>query len=257
MKKMLLLIVFIGYVAFSQNSDPYQIFENVTLTPNPEKINALEKNLAEHNKKYHADDVYGCRVYSIVTGPDTGKIVWSMGPITWGTIDNRPKAEDGHDNHWNTMVMPNLLPEANTTYWKALPEYSNFPKNFKLDKLDLTYYDVKRGFGNFEKIKEILGKIAKMNKEKYPDDVYGVYANEFGSTSEGRDLVFVYFFENSSKLGEQDDQWISNYNEVNGEGSFDKDVKTWYELTNSSERELWILSPELSGKSAEVIVENQ
>lgn len=250
-KLLLLIVVFLTWTISGQNGEEYVVFENVVITPNPSKIKDFQQHMAEHNKKYHADDVYGCRVYAIVTGPNTGKFVWSMGPIPWSSIDNRP-AQGGHDEHWNTMVMPTLLPEANASYWRSHPEFSNFPRDFKLDKLRLTYYDIKRGMGNFDKIKEIIGRVAKMNKEKYPDDIYGVYTNEFGSTNEGKDVVFVDFFESSAKLGEQDENWISNYNAVNGAGSFDRDIKTWFELTNGSERELWILVPELSGKTAAV-----
>ncbi|ETN96551.1 hypothetical protein SAMN04487906_2936 [Zhouia amylolytica] len=252
-KLLLLIVVLLAWTVSGQNNGEYVVFENVIITPNPAKMGDFKKHMADHNKKYHADDVYGCRVYAIVTGPNTGKYVWSMGPIPWSSVDSRP-AQGGHDEHWNNMVMPTLLPMANATYWRSHPELSNFPNDFKLDKLRLTYYDIKRGWGNFDKIKAIVAKITKMNKEKYPNEVYGIYTNEFGSTKEGKDIVFVDFFENSAKLGEQDDNWISNYDEVNGAGSFERDVKTWHELTNGSERELWILAPELSGRTAEVKV---
>lgn len=239
-------------LAISQNSNEYTVFENAVLTPNPAQISQFEKGLAAHNKKYHGDGPYGARVHWISNGPNTGSYMWAMGPLPWSAIDNRPGQKDGHDADWDTNVMAYVAPgSGGQTYWKSEAEMSHFPKDFTVNNLLVDFYDIKRFKG--KDAMKLLENIKKVMVEKFPDDTYGIYTNEFPSTKEGRDLANISFFEKSAWLGE-DQEFPKKYDEVHGSGSFDQFLKDWEAVTDGSESELWIFRPDLSGISGEVKV---
>ena len=87
----------------AQDDTPDLVIQNVIITPKADKVMEFESKLAAHNKAYHADGPHGCRVYSIGSGSDIGKYVWSMGPTPWASMDTRP-GEGGHDTDWNGVT---------------------------------------------------------------------------------------------------------------------------------------------------------
>ena len=64
----------IPFMAMAQNPEQgnqqYAVFENAVLTPQPDKVQQFEEGIAAHNKKFHASDPYGARVYYISNGPN-------------------------------------------------------------------------------------------------------------------------------------------------------------------------------------------
>jgi hypothetical protein len=248
MRKLLLLTLLIPALIISQNSEEYAVFENGMITANPTKIKQFESGMAAHNKKYHAQGIYGARVYWISNGTNVGKYIWAMGPLPWSAFDSRPKLA-GHDEDWNKNVLPYMLADGDQTYWKFEAKLSNFPKDFNISKLLVDIYDIKR----FQKGKvlKLLKKIDEVMKTKLPDESYGMYTNELPSTKDGRDLAFVSFFEKMSWMGE-DNKFYEKYNEVHGDGSFGYFLKDWGELTNGSQSEIWIYREDLSGLGAKV-----
>lgn len=234
-------------MAISQNTEPL-IFENGLIKCSPANVKQFEKGVAAHNKKYHAEGPYGARVYTIGNGPNTGSYMWVMGPLPWSAMDSRPKLE-GHDEDWTNNVMPYMLPEGDQTYWEFEVELSHFPKDFMLKNLLVDMYDVKRMKG--QEAKDLLKKINKVMVEKFPDESFGIYTNEFPSTKEGRDIAFISFFEKSAWLGEDND-FVAKYNSVHGAGSFAKFLKDWEDVTNGSETEMWRYRADLSGLSGEI-----
>lgn len=238
-------------LAVSQNTTEYGVIENGLLTPNPAQITQFEAGLAAHNKKYHAAGAYAANVYEISNGPNVGSYVWSMGPTTWSAMDNRPAQKDGHDADWTNNVLKYIMPEGNQTYWKTVREMSRFPKDFTEKHLLVDYYDVKRGM--MKDAMALVEKIHKVYSEKLPDDTYGIYTNEFSSTKEGRDLAVVSFYDNLGRIG-QDNGMDKKFDEVYGNGSWDKFLKDWYNVTNGGETELWKFRPDLSGTNGEIVV---
>ncbi len=247
MKKIILLLLVLPLLAIGQNTSEYTVFEIGMLTANPAHVKQFEAGMAAHNKKYHSDDVYGARIYIINNGPNVGKYLWVMGPLPWSAFDNRPAKED-HDDDWKTNVLAYANADGNQTYWKSEPALSNFSRDFKVKNLLVDFYDVKRFKG--KQALEILGKIKKVMSEKFPNEIYGIYTNEFPSTKVGRDILYISFFEKSAWLG-QDLEFAKKYDEVHGKGSFETFLKDWEALTDGSETELWTFSPELSGKGSD------
>ncbi len=248
MKKLGFLLMLIPALMLSQENKEYAVFENGLITANPTKIKQFEAGIAAHNKKYHAQGIYGARMYSISNGPNVGKYIWAMGPLPWSAFDNRP-ALKGHDDDWNSNVAPYMLADGDQTYWKFEADLSNFPNDFKVNKLLVDMYDIKR-FQN-GKVKKLLKKVEKVMKSKYPETTYGMYMNELPSTKDGRDLAMVWFFEKSAWMG-NDPKFAKNYEEVHGDGSFTHFLDDWLEVTNGSESEIWVYRQDLSGLGPEV-----
>ncbi|MFD1094835.1 hypothetical protein [Salegentibacter chungangensis] len=260
MRSLLLWVFLIPIVAISQNTDQesevdnqeYVVFENVLLTPNPEHLKQFEEGLAAHNKQYHAEGPFGARVYFIASGPNSGRYIWSMGPLPWSAFDKRPHDKQGHDADWRDNVAAYILPESDQIYWRSHPDLSNFSQDFKIDKLLVDMYDVNR-YKEADVIKS-MEKATKVMQEKFPELTYGVYTNELPNSKDGRDLAMVFFFEEMAWMG-KDPQFIKAYEEVNGEGSFQSFIREWGEITSGKQSEIWIYQPELSGLSAEVQTE--
>ena len=248
MKNLILCLFLLPLLAISQSNSEYMIFENGLIKPNPKDIQKFEAGMAAHNKKYHGDGPFGARVYTISNGTNVGGYMWVMGPLPWSAMDNRP-AQQGHDEDWNKNVMPYILPDGDQTYWKFESDLSNFPKDFNIKNLLVDVYDVKRFQG--KKAMDLLKKVKKVMVEKYPDEPYGIYTNEFSSTKEGKDIAFVSFFDKSAWLGE-DMEFAKKYNEVYGDDSFSAFLRDWGEATNGSQTEVWVYRPDLSGISGSV-----
>jgi hypothetical protein len=252
MRKIIFTMLLLPFLAISQNDTEFGVFENALLTPNPTQISQFEKGITVHNKKYHGEGPYGVRVYWISNGQNTGSYVWSMGPFPWSSLDNRPAEKEGHDTDWNNNVAPYMTADSGTqSYWRGHNELSRFPKDFNIKNMAVDYYDIIRG-----KTKDAMKLVEKINKvyaEKSPDDTFGIYTNEFGSTKEGRDLAIISFFDKSAWLGE-DHSIVKKYDEMYGAGSWDTFLKDWFAATNGGESELWIFRPDLSGINGDVKV---
>jgi len=247
MKSNFLLIMFFPLLLFSQEAKEHLIFQNAILTTNPAKIDMFEKALADHNKKYHSTDLNGVRVYQIRSGKNTGKYVISSGS-TWSAFDKR-KVIDGHDEHWKSEFLPNSLPTIDQSFWKFHTDKSHFPMDITVKILMVDMIDVKRG--KFKEVMKIVETVSKVLKEKFPEETFGIYTNEFPSSKEGKDIAWVYFFDKAS--------WLSNemefgkkYDEMFGEGSFEIILKKWRENTEGSSREIWTFREDLSGISGDI-----
>lgn len=248
MKRVFYLLLLIPMLVISQTSQEYTVIENGMITAHPAKIKQFEAGVAAHNKKYHADEIYGSRVYWISNGPNVGKYMWIMGPIPWSAFDKRP-AQEGHDDDWNTNVQPYTMADGDQTYWRFHPELSGFNKDFTINKLKVFTLDINRFQDG--RMMELMGKVKKVMAEKNPDQVYGIYTNELPSSKDGRDLAFVNFFEDSGWLGIEG-EFPKKYNEVHGEGSFVTFLKDIGEVTQGAANEVWVFRSDLSGLSGEV-----
>lgn len=247
MKKLLCTLMLLPILAIAQTNESL-VFENVMLTVNAENIEEFETGIAAHNKKFHADGPYGARVYSILNGKNTGKYMLVMGPFTWSTIDDRPSSKEHTDDN-NKNINKYLTPDVDLNYMKMHPELSNFSKDFEINQLSVFMIDVKR-FKQGDFIEKVAKKVAKVYKEKMPDQVYGVYTNEM-SNMNGMDFGWVDFFESSSWLGKED-TFQKDFEEVHGAGSFAKFMVDVEATTDGERTEIWELRKDLSGSSAQV-----
>ena len=77
----------------AQEENSTRMFENILITPDNENLKTLSENLRKHNQTYHAPGTdHAAVVFNIANGPNAGKLIWSMGPITFAHLDSRPAA---------------------------------------------------------------------------------------------------------------------------------------------------------------------
>lgn len=254
MKKILFVMAMaVCFSSFAQEETPTVVFDQIMVTPHPEKIADFHKAVAEHNNQFHADAPRQVAVYQIMTGPNTGKYIWNLGPCTWADMDERPM-DDAHNNHWTSAVASTLTTENMATFWKYHPEFSSISSDFTLNMLAITFWDIKRGMGNFEKVTGIIEKFVKLYRENWPEDQFGMYSNVMGSTGEGRDLAIVGFMDKYADMANEHPDLPEKYNAMHGAGSFEADMKIWVDLVQAESNEMWVYMPQLSSRPAEVVV---
>lgn len=249
MKKLLCTLALLPLLVVSQNTQEGLILENVMLTANPEKIAEFEAGIAAHNKKFHNEGPYGARVYTIQNGKNAGKYMLIMGPFTWSSIDDRPASQEHTDDN-NKNVSQYLTSDVDVNYMKMHPELSNFSRDFEINQVSVFMIDVKR-FKERDFMEKVLQKVAKVYKEKMPDQIYGVYSNEMNNM-EGMDFGWVDFFDGSSWLGKED-KFVQFFEEVHGTGSFAGFLADVEATTDGDRTEIWTLRKDLSGPGAKVI----
>ena len=248
MKNLILLLLLLPMLGFSQTATDYLMFEIGTIKVSPDKVALVNSGMAAHNKKYHATGPYGARVYNVVTGTDAGAYKWVMGPGTWSGLDARP-SDELHDMDWDSKVDQYTSPGGNQEYIRFDPKLSRFPHDFTVNKLFVRYVDVARG--KMEAVKAMFEKAHKVYAEKIPNETYGVYFNEVPSTSGGRDLILVSYFDKYAWMA-MDDGFDAKYEEVYGKGSAAAFWNEWNANTLGMESEIWEYNKDLSGLPAEI-----
>jgi hypothetical protein len=202
-----------------------------------------------HNEKFHDQGDRGVRIYDILNGPNTGKMVAVMGPFPWSALDKPIANQQEHDDDWLKNVVPNMETELNTSYWRFHHELSNFPPNFDVNKMQIVTFDIARM--ESERMKQSLEKVTKVLKDKYPELPFGVYTNEFPASEEGRDMSLAYFFDSFDWLSE-DSKFKDNYEQVYGPGSFKQFLDQWKEIAEGSSTEIWVYNQSVSGIGSQV-----
>ena len=241
-KTMMIVVMLFATTYFAFGQEDYKMMELVYLKPLPgADLEAASKVMAEHNKKFHAEDPYKAAVWSNLTGSRVGQWVWVMYPATFTDYDNRPAGKE-HDKDWDKVVGPYFKIVANE-YWKVDSKLSYKPEDFKSGgKVVFTVFDLRPG--DSYRFKAILENISKVYKEKEYDYNFSVYWNEFDN-KEGRDVAIEVMFDKWAFMDE-DHSLKKDYEEVHGEGSWWKLIEEYRDVVVSSEDELSVLMPEMS-----------
>ena len=236
------LFIAASMIAFGQSD--YKMLELAYLKPLPgADLEAASKAIAEHNKKYHAEDPFKASVWSNVTGSRVGTWVWVMYPGNFTQYDNRPAGQD-HDKDWDKATSPYFELVANE-YWKLDDKLSYEPEGFESGEMVVwTIFDVKPG--DSYRFKAMLENIAEVYKQKKLDYNFSVYWNQFDNR-EGRDVAIEVSFDKWSFLDE-DHSMKKNFEEVHGEGSWWKLIEEYRDVILSSEDELSVLMKEMSAE---------
>lgn len=258
MKTLIFWIFLIPFLALSQNnseeadtnSAEYLVVNTAYITPKADAIAEFKEGIKNHNQQFHSEGGLGVRIYNVLNGVNSHKMVGVMGPFHWSELDNiSADTWSAHQEDWAKNVEPYMEVETNESFWRFHDELSNFPPNFDINKLQIVTYDITRMEG--ERMNDALKKVTDVMKEKYADLPFGVYTNELSSTTEGRDMAIAYFFDDFKWLAE-DPKFKEKYEEMNGAGSFDSLLADWKEITQGSQTEIWIFNPALSGIGSQV-----
>ena len=124
--KNLLYLVLVS-IASTLSAQDYIMYETHYLSPKPGHNAELMKEIAEHNKKYHAAGPYTNVVYSVVNGPRTGQLSFAMGPLSFTHLDSRPNSPE-HNEDWDSVVKLSGTVQ-NAEYWVRNDELSFLPEN--------------------------------------------------------------------------------------------------------------------------------
>ena len=105
---MRLLILFLMF-STSVMAQETMIYENIILTPNKKLEGKLISGVKLHNAKYHTGGKSTASLYSILTGPNSGKFVWLDGPMTYADLDQQPDA--AHMADWGKNIQSYITDE--------------------------------------------------------------------------------------------------------------------------------------------------
>ncbi|GAA4816056.1 hypothetical protein [Litoribaculum gwangyangense] len=231
-----------------EGSKNYTMLESIMLTPDNAKLKVLGDNIRAHNAKYHKDGVYKSSVYNISTGPNTGNIVWMMGPLMFKHLDARPSA-NGHDEDWRDNVMPYIKKVHTSEYWTMDDKLSNMSMmdgdNSKFPIVFVRYGEVDDDHGYaMDSFFEMVGKTVKAMDGVNP---WGLYYNQFRQGNLGRHVAAVSFYKN----------WTDFDNDVSFRDTFDKTIgkDQWQKFINMGDSvftntwdEIWTFNAYMSGQ---------
>lgn len=249
----LLMLAFVGgfFLTTSAQEKPasYEMWETVILTPDNSKLKVLGETMRAHNQNFHKQAPYKAYVYNIVTGPNIGKLVWEMGPVTFSQLDKRPSA-GGHDDDWRDKVMPYVKYMSHGEYWRKDEKLSNTAmltgESVTYPLLFITYYEVAKDKGFNVDI--LLKQMSETVKAMDGVNPFGVYYNEFrqGYTI-GRHIATVGFYK---KWAEFDDEnkFKKTFIKVHGEEAWDPFLRNFSLTFSNSWDEVWEYNPKLSGQ---------
>lgn len=236
------LFIAVSLIAFGQSD--YKMLELVYLEPLPgADLEAASKAMAEHNKKFHAEEPYKASVWSNLTGSRVGTWVWAMSPANFTAYDSRPAGKE-HDADWDKTIAP-YFKMVDNEYWRLDDKLTYEPENFKKGGMVIwTIFDIKPG--DSYRFKAILEKISEVYKAKKYDYNFDVYWNQFENKN-GRDVGIEVMFEKWSFMDE-DHAMKKDFEEVHGEGSWWKIIEEYRDVVVSAEDELSVLMPEMSAE---------
>ena len=227
-------------------ADP--IWESIMLTPDNTKLKVLGENMRKHNQKYHSEGPYSVSVYNISSGPNSGKLVWMMGPLKFADLDGRPAA-DGHDEDWRDNVMAYVKKIGNGEYWAQDDKISNTgmltPDAVTYPILHVRYWEINSEHGH--SLDRIFKQVSDAVKAMPGENPWGVYENLFRQGDLGRHYATVGF---SKKWAEYDEdpKFKTAYLKTHGEDSWDAFIRDMDQIFDNSWDEIWTYDKSLSGK---------
>lgn len=242
MKRALTLAVaMIGFILFSYSQKEYKMWETIYIKPKPGMIEELNKGLAEHNKKFHAEDPYRAHVWQIHSGKHEGTYFWAMGPTTFTALDDRP-GEGAHDDDWDKNITPYVEDVYGLQYWKLNEELSWSPEDAPFGKVVWTSFYLQP----FEKyrFKEMLKKVNQVYKEKNYGFTMEVYEAEFDNIG-CEDMVIEWGFDKWSWF-DRDRTFVKDYEEIHGKGSWTYFMEEFKDVVKKVDDALAEYLPELS-----------
>lgn len=219
------------------------IYEAVLLTPDHTQLEAFQEAMAEHNQTFHNEQgPYHSNVWAVSTGPNAGKMIWTMGPLSsYAQLDNRPSGE--HDDHWQNVVMPTVKSTETVEYWKLNQEWSNpVEGDYSMAYVRLHTINSKYGFLFNDAMEKLSGTIKALDE----NPAFYTYVNEFQQGDIGRHVATMSFHNNMASL---DDDWDfrDTFEEIYSRGDWDRWTRTMDLVMENQYDEIWVLVPELSG----------
>ncbi len=244
MKKLFITILLSIPVIIYAQDDSYTMLETVQLTPNGEDNDKLEAAMKAHNAAFHSSGPHAATVWSISSGPNSGTLVWVMGPLTFADLDTRPAGDD-HDADW-AKVMEHIEDMGTVEYWKRDDDLSNIvgdPAPSPILHMRIWKIRPGNGFLVGGHLKQASATVKAMEGE----NSWAVWDNQFHQGSRGRHIATVVGLNHWAELdGFGEGNFSETFKKVHGEDAWIPFVRTralayedWYD-------EIWTLEAEMS-----------
>ena len=249
----LLVVLFVIGANFTlnaqQDSKEDVLMESILLTPDYTKLKVLGENMRAHNAKYHKEGPYKASVYSISTGPNTGKLVWMMGPLTYTHLDSRPEG-NGHDEDWRDNVMPYIKKIHTGEYWKMDTKVSNMSMmdgdNNKFPLVFIRYGEIDEDHQYaLDSFFEMVGKTIKAMDGENP---WGLYDNEFIQGNLGRHIASVSFYKNWTQFDDDTVSFKDAFEKTIGKDKWENFIEMNKSIFSNRYDEMWSYNAHMSGK---------
>jgi len=232
---MLAVTLLFSFASFAQDEkESYGMAEIIYINAKVGMEKAFVNAIKEHNAMYHKEGPYAAGMDVILSGKEAGWYVWYMGPHTFTDLDNAP-GKGAHADHWNSKVAPNIQEYGRTEYWRMNSKLSYMSSQDEMKYSTIWFIDIKRG--DYYRFKAILGKIHEAF-EKRGDGSMRVFNNQFGGT-DGRDVAIAWDIKNFAEMDNDDESIKKEYEEINGEGSWQNMLDEWEDITESLDSQLW------------------
>jgi hypothetical protein len=233
-------------VKAQDDSKDYKMWEDTMLTPDNAKLKVLQENMRKHNAAYHKAGPYKATVYNIVSGPNSGNIIWEMGPMMYKHNDTRP-GEGAHDADWRDNIMPYIKKVQTIEYWIADKKLNNTDMIENMSQYPISfirYYEV--ADGPVPGVNTFFERISKTVKALDGVNPWGVYYNEFRQGDLGRHIATFSFSPNWADF-DRDVNWVETFNKINGENSW-QNQQDLYDVTfTNTWDEIWVYNAQMSG----------
>ncbi|WP_242085427.1 hypothetical protein [Aestuariivivens sediminis] len=244
-----LLILGANFTLNAQDdSKSYVMLESMMLTPDYTKLKTLGDHMRSHNETYHKDGPFKAAVYTISTGPNSGSMVWMMGPTTYTHLDSRP-SNNGHDEDWRDNVMPYIKKIHTTEYWKMDGKLSNTAMldgdNSKYPIVFVRYGEVEDDHGySMNTFFEMISETVKAMEGENP---WGLYYNEFRQGNLGRHVASVSFLKNWAELDDDSVSFKETFNSTIGEDKWQNFIDMSNSIFSNTWDEIWSYNAYMSG----------
>ena len=238
-----LLLAFVSTIVSGQD---YAMYEIHYLRIKPGNEQAVAEGITKHNKTYHAEDPYRNSVFSILTGPHTGDLMFAMGPLTFTQLDNRPASSE-HNADW--LSVQSLCERIeDVQYWTANDELSFTPENADDSPRLLSrvrFFEVEDN----ALFRKVQGQNIKTTAARGGNNPRTMFRKRFLSNDKVT-WATVTTYKNWAELDKDNGaDWQETFKSVNGEEAWD----IWREEIGKaiiSRRDEWRMAlPELSGAS--------
>jgi hypothetical protein len=218
MKKLFILLAcFLFSYTIGQAQTDYKQWEGGYITVKSGQADMFEKAIAAHTKKFHNADPYKMEVFSVLSGPNSGKYFVALGPVTFTQIEGRPAGAE-HDGDWSKNVVQYIQDEGETSYWRQDKDaLFSAPGSDKFTRARFRNFTLLPG--QRDRFQAILKQIAAVYKAKAYPASYSVYW-KWGASA-GPNVIAEIDVEHWSYF-DRPDTFAKDFEEVNGPGSYDR-----------------------------------
>ena len=218
MKKLIVLLLCLPTLLWSQSDDMPTLWEVVNIKVKPGMEDQFEAAVKMHNEKFHGEGAHQAQLFSNINGPHAG-YQWVMGPTNWGAMDTRP-ADDAHNEDW-AKVMESVESVDPPTYWQTDADLSQLVLDPANNKSIVWMYDLESGKG--AQWADLLSKVKEVYAEKRADEDFFVAWNAHAN-AKGEDAVIIFTMDKWGDLDEQRN-FGEEFESVHGAG-------TWHNFLN-------------------------